>query len=167
MASVSVLLWLAGALGYVDPTWAHPLSYVGLIAAAFLADRHLGRESAANLQLGLNLVAWLLVAFLVVVEGLNLGGLIFFGLIALTVTTVFFQTAFRLSKRLSLYTILLALAWGPVVYCGIYPSYSADSYGPAGFQVFMLLAFGITIFFIVMLVRWLMMEAAHQEARRK
>jgi Na+/H+ antiporter NhaC len=59
------------------------------------------------------------------------------------------------------------LAWGPVLYCGIYPAYSADTYGPYGFQVFFLLAVAITIFFITVLVRWLLIEGAEREEHRR
>ena len=154
LASVGFTLWAIGTMGWAPDTLLHPISYV-LIFAAAAADSVVGREGASTLQLGYAVLAWLMVALIAVTEALSLGDIIFFSLIALLMTVLFFHPSFRLKTRVTLYFILLAVVWAPTLY-GILSPESADGVLGAGIRPALTVeALVVSAIFFTFAIRWL------------
>lgn len=157
-AGVGLAMWSVGTMGWLPVTFLHPIGYALLFAAALTAEPLMGRSSASNLQLAYTVVGWLMVALIAVTEGLSLGGILFFGLIALTMTFIYFHPIFRLSTRVSLYLVLLLIVWAPPLYGIAVPTGADEIFGAGTRAALTVLALLVSAIFFGLTVRWLTVQ---------
>ena len=155
LAGTGLGLWAIGTMGWVPDAFLHPISYVLILAAALTADPVIGRTGGSNLQLFYTVIAWLMVALIAVTEALSFGGILFFALIALTMTFMFFHPSFRLKTRITLYLVLVATVWTPVLYGVMSPEAAESLFGPGTRMALLALALGVSTLFVGFARRWL------------
>lgn len=162
-AIAGLIAWLAGTLGYAPLMIVHPVAYVLILVAAVIAEPLVGRSGASNLQLGYAVAAWLMVALISVTEALPLGGILFFGFLALTMTFIYFHPSFRLKTRVTLYLVLLAIAWAPTIYGVVTPDEADNAFGAGARSALLGEAVAVSAIFFGFAIRWLAVERGRDD----